>query len=129
MPIGVNEWRAGISKCRVLIIKRYDRVLPITEIVLQTLGCLFYLYLFIWISVFTAPLSGVVVWLWSQFVPMTSKSPSTFFVLFHLNSFSLLYLHFVFNYILDTLKGLFHPAFLARVVSWLTFVCRHFHGP
>ena len=27
------------------------------------------------------------------------------------------------------LKGLFHPAFLARVVSWLTFVCRHFHGP
>ena len=25
------------------------------------------------------------------------------------------------------LKGLFHPAFLARVVSWLAFVCRHFH--
>ena len=28
----------------------------------------------------------------------------------------------------DRLKGLFHPAFLARVVSWLVFVCRHFHG-
>ena len=25
------------------------------------------------------------------------------------------------------LKGLFHPAFLARVVSWLAFVSRHFH--
>ena len=27
------------------------------------------------------------------------------------------------------LKGLFHPAFLAGVVSWLAFVCRHFHDP
>ena len=26
------------------------------------------------------------------------------------------------------LKALFHPAFLARVVLWLAFVCRHFHG-
>ena len=26
------------------------------------------------------------------------------------------------------LNGLFHPAFLARVISWLAFVCRHFHG-
>ena len=26
------------------------------------------------------------------------------------------------------LKGLFHPAFLACVVSWLAFVRRHFHG-
>ena len=30
---------------------------------------------------------------------------------------------------IQKLKGLFHPAFLARVVSWLAFVCRHFHGP
>ena len=105
MPIGVNEWRAGISKCRVLIIKRYDRVLPITEMVLQTLGCLAYLYLFIWISVFTAPLSGVVVWLWSHFVPMTSESPSTIYVLSRLNSLLLIHLHFVFNYILNTLSS------------------------
>ena len=28
-----------------------------------------------------------------------------------------------------SLKGLFQPAFLARVVSCLTFVCRQFHGP
>ena len=27
------------------------------------------------------------------------------------------------------LKGLFHPAFLARVISWLAFVRRHFRGP
>ena len=31
-----------------------------------------------------------------------------------------------FDYVL---KGLFHPACLARVVSWLAFVCPHFHGP
>ena len=105
MPIGVNEWRAGISKCRVLIIKRDGRVLPISEMVLQILGCLAYLYLFIWISVFTAPLSGVVVWLWSHFFPMASGSPSTIYVLSHLNSFSLIYLHFVFSYILDTLSS------------------------
>ena len=91
--------------CRVLIIKRDEYKLPITEMVLQTLGCLAYLYLFMWISVFTAPLSGVVVWLWSHFVPMTSESPSTIYVLSHLNSFSLIHLHFVFNYILDTLNS------------------------
>ena len=27
------------------------------------------------------------------------------------------------------LKGLFHPACLARVVSWLAFVVAIFHGP
>ena len=35
---------------------------------------------------------------------MTSESPSTIYVLSHLNSFSLLYLHFMFNYILDALS-------------------------
>ena len=105
MPLGINEWRAGISKCTVLIIKRDECKLPITEMVLQTLGCLAYLYLFMWISVFTAPLSGVVVWLWSHFVPMTSESPSTIYVISHLNSFSLIHLHLLFNYILDTLNS------------------------
>ena len=102
MPIGINEWRAGISKFRVLIIRRDDRVL---SMVLQTLRCMAYLYLFMWISVFTAPLSGVFVWLWSHFVPMSSESPSSIYVLSHLNSFSLIHLHFVFNYILDTLNS------------------------
>ena len=32
------------------------------------------------------------------------------------------------NTVKALLKCLFHPAFLARVVSWLAFVCRHFHG-
>ena len=27
------------------------------------------------------------------------------------------------------LKGLFHPGCLARVISWLAFVRRHFRGP
>ena len=45
-------------------------------------------------------------------------------------------LHFISNKILNskgqfrkTLKSLFHPAFLACVVSWLAFVCHQFHGP
>ena len=116
MPIGVNEWRAGISKCRALIIKRDDCKLPVTEMVLQTLGCLAYLYLFMWILVFTAPLSGVVVWLWSHFVPMTSESPSTIYVLSHLNSFSLIHLHLLFNYLLDTLNSVIDKVHVQKLI-------------
>ena len=43
-------------------------------------------------SVFTAPLSGAVVWLWSHFVPMTAESPSTICIFSHFNSFSLIHL-------------------------------------
>ena len=39
---------------------------PVTEILLSVLGSLCCLYFFIWLSVFTALISAVVIWLWSH---------------------------------------------------------------
>ena len=60
MPMGVNDWHAGISKCRFPNIIRVNFIAPVTDMVLSVLGSLCYLYLFIWLSVFTAPILAVV---------------------------------------------------------------------
>ena len=96
-PIGVNEWRAGISKCRFLNIIGVNCVVPVTEIVLGVLGSLCCFHFFIWLSVFTALISAVVIWLLSHI--SSSALISTAYVLTHMNSTYANYLNFAFHLI------------------------------
>ena len=70
--------------------------------VLSVLGSLCCLYLSIWLSVFTAPISVVVVWLWSHITPISSLAlSSTACVLAHMNSSYITYLNVAFHDILN----------------------------
>ena len=93
--IGVNEWHAGISESRFVNIKRVYFVLPIIKMALNVLVCLLYEFSFMWISALAPLFSIVVIWLWSDFAHVSSC----------LNASSLIYLHSLFNYTLDTLHS------------------------
>ena len=105
MPIGVNEWRAGIFNKRLLIVKRSYHPRPLIERILDTLGCLGYLYLFVWISVFPVPFAGIVVWSWTYLTPKPSKSLCVTSVLSALDYFATISYNLVLQYILKTSQG------------------------
>ena len=56
MPIGINEWRAGIV-LRFRLVPVVTKILPIESILVTVLCSFAYLYLLTWLSVLTLPLS------------------------------------------------------------------------
>ena len=59
MPVGIEEWRAGIAFCRYGFLTKVSVNLPGANF-LSSVYCLANLYFFIWLSVVTLPLSVLV---------------------------------------------------------------------
>ena len=59
MLVGIDEWRAGIAFCRYGFLTRVSVNFPGGNF-LSSVYCLAYLYVFIWLSVLTLPLSVLV---------------------------------------------------------------------
>ena len=59
MPVGIDEWRAGIAFCRYGFLTRVSVNFPGGNF-LSSVYCPAYLYVFIWLSVLTLPLSVLV---------------------------------------------------------------------
>ena len=57
MPVGINEWRAGIVRYRYCFKLHAQKHLPVFELLSSACYCVAYLYLFIFISVMTLPCS------------------------------------------------------------------------
>ena len=89
MPIGVNEWRAGIANHKSCVVQNALYKTPIVEMTLFVSLCLAYLYLFIWISVITVPFCSFFVCFWSCCTPVDAESLDFIFVLAHANVFVL----------------------------------------
>ena len=56
MPIGINEWRAGIA-LRFRLVPVVTKFIPVESILVSVLCSFAYLYLVIWLSALTLPLS------------------------------------------------------------------------
>ena len=95
MPIGINEWRAGIANYKSLFVQNALYNTPIVEIALSISLCLACLYLFIWTSVITAPFCMFIAPFWSCGTPADAGSSDFSFVLVHANAFVLKQLHLI----------------------------------
>ena len=71
MPIGIDQWRAGIAFCKFQLISKVCFDLSFTGLLFSLWYCVAYLYLLIWSSVVTLPLSVMVTSLFSYFSPHT----------------------------------------------------------
>ena len=101
MPIGVNEWRAGIANYKSCIVRNALYNPPIVEMALSISLCLAYLYLFIWTTVITAPFCIFIVWFWSCGTPVDTASLDFIFVLAHANVFVLKVLYLMISRLMD----------------------------
>ena len=57
MPIGIEQWRAGIASPEIHVLRKIAKLLPMGCIVSDCICSIAYLYLFIWASVVTTPIS------------------------------------------------------------------------
>ena len=49
MPVGVEQWRAGIASCENYVLCKIAKVFPIGSIISDCIRCIAYLYLFLWV--------------------------------------------------------------------------------
>ena len=68
MPVGINQWRAGIAGRRSLVMSKIPKGLeiPVVGISLCALQYFVYMYLFICSSILALPLSLVVCFFWTH---------------------------------------------------------------
>ncbi len=57
MPMGVEQWLVGIASPEIYVLHKIVKHLPMDCIILDCICSIAYLYLFIWASVITAPIS------------------------------------------------------------------------
>ena len=57
MPIGTEKWRAGIASSKIHVLRKVAKLLRIGCIVSDCIWSIAYLYLFLWTSVLTIPIS------------------------------------------------------------------------
>ena len=60
MPIGIIGWRAGIASGNIKLIVKASPCAPVTLLLYSAFRTYACMYLFIWISVFTLPLSVLI---------------------------------------------------------------------
>ena len=105
MPIGVNEWCAGIANNKSCFVQNALYKTPIVEMTFSVSLCLAYLYLFIWISVITVPFCTFLVCFWSCCTPVDVECLDLIFTLAHANVFILKVLHLMIFRSIDFAKA------------------------
>ena len=60
MPVGIEEWHAGIVFKRPQLLIKVSLNIPMLQIMASVLYCFTYLYLFVWITAVILPLAVVI---------------------------------------------------------------------
>ena len=115
MPIGVNEWYAGIANHKGCFIQNALYNSPIFDIAHSISLCLAYLYLFIWTLVKTASVFVFFLCFWVCGTPVDAGSLDFIVVLAHANVFVLKVLHLV----------IFRSIDLAITITNTFLTCQH----
>ena len=110
MPVGINQWRAGITGHRTWFMSKVPMGLetPVIEISYCALQYFAYMYLFIYLSVLSLPLSLVVSFFWTHLalvVPATPpKSADVSLIFAKINLHLIVYLWLAFSLFMELTK-------------------------
>ena len=115
MPVGINQWRAGIAGRPILIIFEVPNgpAMPVAELSLCALLYFAYMYLFICSSALTLPLSLFVSFLWSHLAALavvvkapvaSSKTPDVSLIFAKITSHTVVNLWLAFSLFIELPK-------------------------